>query len=377
MRASPAVAPLHRAARLSALLLAAAVARPSPAAEQPSPVVVTCLGDSVAHSFPYGVGDPQEDEAKTYAGRLQRLLDDLGFYGDFTVVNNGSNGETAVKLEDKLNLDGATYDSALLDDDPDFVLLMIGGNDLGGVDLDGFPVSFLTTVETASTKVEASLGHIHGHINPDGGSPAVVLSAFIPNNIPDVQIFHNEEWMTWNPNSGIQTYNGTSVYSLAVKDLHEVALGDGDIYFYDNFTTIYDAATGKVHADPVLMSDDVHPNAAGYAIIADNWLEALAANYPAFRDSDGDRLSDAEEDTDGDGVWDEGVETNFNNSPDTDGDGLADLFEVACGSVATALNGSLKPSAVRVNFQPPRVSAPDGHVPDRGAPVSGSVIGWR
>jgi hypothetical protein len=123
------------------------------------------------------------------------------------------------------------------------------------------------------------------------------------------------------------------------------------------------------------MSDDVHPNATGYGIMAQNWFEAICT-FPSIKDTDGDGLSDAEEDTDGDGVWDEGAETNFKNA-DTDGDGVSDLVEVTCAGIETAVEGALKPSTIKVNFQPFRTVTPDGYLLDGGRSFDAAKgFGW-
>jgi hypothetical protein len=48
---------------------------------------------------------------------------------------------------------------------------------------------------------------------------------------------------------------------------------------------------------------------------------------PDVTDSDEDGIPDVDEDVNGNGIWDEGEETNPNN-PDTDGDGLSDGLEI-------------------------------------------------
>jgi len=57
----------------------------------------------------------------------------------------------------------------------------------------------------------------------------------------------------------------------------------------------------------------------------------MAMKMPADGDCDMDGLTNVEEDTNGDGMWNEGDETDASN-PDTDGDGINDGDEIDGGS---------------------------------------------
>jgi len=92
---------------------------------------------------------------------------------------------------------------------------------------------------------------IKAHVNPDGGRPAVIVSAFPPNRLGVLA------------NQGIIYYNG----------LLKGQLTGVDLFFSDNFDDLYDSTSGD--AKPGLMSDTVHPNDAGYTLIAENWNTAL------------------------------------------------------------------------------------------------------
>lgn len=326
-----------------ALVLSAALA-PLAGAEQIHPVVITCLGDSVTHSYPYGTGDPYADPAKTYAGQLAALLDD-GYPSKLCEVHNrGVNGYRAEHVVAQLASEG-------LPEDPDFVLLMIGGNDLAAAtDLGTFSSIVGATVD----EVKQCVALVKAHVNHDGKPPRLLLSAFIPNRIPAVG--------GWNPNLGIMIYNG-DLLNFLYAGLDEVE-GE-DLYFKTNFTDLYDAEEGAAYAG--MMFDSAHPNADGYAVMAGNWFDAVAS-FPPMLDSDGDGLWDEEED---------GYGTDA-QLPDSDGDGFADLIEVSCAGAAAASDETKKPGAIRVNFQPPRALPPASFAPDRGfAPGPGSPFGWK
>ena len=81
--------------------------------------VLTCLGDSVTHGYPY-VGT-----SKTYPAKLQVHL--VNQYGEdqYSVVNRGVSGHRADEVLADLQTKGW-----LGADNPDAVLLMVGGNDL-------------------------------------------------------------------------------------------------------------------------------------------------------------------------------------------------------------------------------------------------------
>lgn len=317
-----------------------------PAISYSQQITITCLGDSVT------AGAGSGGVENTYPSQLEALLNGQIYSLTVDVVNRGVNGYRAEHVVAQLQNEG-------LPENPDFVLLMIGGNDLAQATGLG---DFGAIVSQTVSEVQQSVDLIKAHTNPDGSTPAVILSAFTPNRMAEVG--------GWNPNTGIQIYNG-QLLSIFFSDLTEV--DDVDIYFYDNFNDLYDPAEAK--ARPELMSDTVHPNATGYGIIADNWAEQLAT-FADFIDSDGDGLTDAREDTDGDGVWDEGQETDFND-PDTDGDGLSDAVEITCDGQATAIDPNLQPGSIRINLQPFSSAVLFGYLKDSGNSYStGMGFGW-
>ncbi|MDP8247378.1 MAG: GDSL-type esterase/lipase family protein [Candidatus Tritonobacter lacicola] len=327
-------------------------------AEQIPPVVITCLGDSVTHSYPYGDGfhnpegqpDPYEDYASTYPGQLANLLEQHYYPRRFEVHNHGINGETAGGLRDKLNPEHAHF-ADLLVDNPDLVLLMIGGNDLAGA---GSAEEFGPIVNQTVSEVEECINFIKAHINPDGQPPKIILSAFTPNRIADMG--------GWNPNLGIQIYNGQNWLKILYRDLEELE-GQVDRYFYSNFNDLYDSGSGKAWAD--MMYDNVHPNDGGHAILAQNWLDELEA-FPELMDSDNDGLSDAEE----------SFYTTNPQLADTDDDGFSDLLEITCADADTAKNQDLKP-VLRINFQPFDTSTPNNYLNDSGRTFSTTTgYGW-
>jgi hypothetical protein len=261
----------------------------------------------------------------------------------FDVHNRGVGGYRAEHVIALLQNEG-------LPEDPDFVLLMIGGNDIAEATI----WTLGTIISQTVAEVQTSVNLIKEHVNADGSHPTLIVSTFIPNLLYG-------SWGSW----AISQYNNSL--------LNPSKLSGYDLMITSNWSDFYE--TGSGHAKNELMSDDVHPNATGYGIMAQNWFEALCT-FPSMKDTDGDGLSDAEEDADGDGVWDQGTETNFNNA-DTDGDGVSDLVEVTCADVVTALQATAKPSLIKVNFQPPRVVVADGYLQDSAISfTSFKGFGW-
>ncbi|MDD5555820.1 MAG: hypothetical protein PHN82_01085 [bacterium] len=169
--------------------------------------------------------------------------------------------------------------------------------------------------------------------------------AFIPNLLYDT-------WGSW----AIGQYND------ALQN--PAKLSGYDLLITSNWVDFYDPNTQRARAD--LMADDVHPNADGYGIMAENWFEAVCS-FPSMRDTDEDGISDAEETACGMDP----------ESADTDGDGVGDYVEYSCAGSAAAQDPNATPAAIRVNLQPPLTASLSGHAPDRGRPFNAPKgLGW-
>jgi len=131
-------------------------------------------------------------------------------------------------------------------DNPDYVLLLVGGNDLAQ----------LQSIESTVAEVQAIVDMVTAHTNPNGSHPQIIVSAILPNLI--------SEPATW----------WVSVYN----DSLESDLTGVDLWFTDNWDDFYDPSTGQAKAS--LMSNPVHPNVEGYIIVAENWFEVLDPLLP-------------------------------------------------------------------------------------------------
>ena len=197
--------------------------------------VVSCLGDSITEGIPYSGTE------NTYPARLQVTLDAAYGGGSFEVINHGVGGYRADQvLADLQNLNWMAQDN------PDFVLLLVGGNDLAQ----------LQSIESTVAEVQAIVDVVTAHANPDDSHPRIIVSAVPPNLISELASW----WV--------------SVYNSSLEsDLTGV-----DLWFTSNWDDFYDPDTGQANAS--LMADLVHPNVEGYMVMADNWFEVLDSLLP-------------------------------------------------------------------------------------------------
>jgi lysophospholipase L1-like esterase len=169
------------------------------------------------------------------------MLDTAYDSGSFEVINHGVGGYRADQvLADLQNLNWMAQDN------PDFVLLLVGGNDLAQ----------LQTIESTVAEVQAIVDVVTAHTNPDGSHPKIVVSAIPPNLI--------SELATW----WVSVYNDSLESNLTAMHL----------WFTSNWDDFYDPATDQAKAS--LMADAVHPNVEGYTVMAENWFEALNLLVP-------------------------------------------------------------------------------------------------
>lgn len=204
--------------------------------------VLTCLGDSVTHGYPY-IGT-----SNTYPAKLQASLDSQYGADQFDVVNRGVSGYRADQVLSDLQTQGW-----LATDNPDAVLLMVGGNDLAQGQ----------SISSTVSEVQQIIDYVKAHHNADGSAPRVIVSAFIPNLLYGVL-----------GSAVINQYNNTLASALTKVDL----------WTTDNWTDFYDPGTSKARLE--LMSDDTHPNVDGYTVMAENWLAAV--NMEVSPPDDGD-----------------------------------------------------------------------------------------
>lgn len=173
-------------------------------------------------------------------------MDDQFGAGHYNVINHGINGLKAEGL--RINLQTLGW----LDENPAIVLVMIGGNDLAAAET---ALEFMQIAQETIEEVRDCVDIIKAHVNPDGQQPEIIVSAFPPN------------WLGVLANWGIAYYN----------TLLENQLTGVDLFFSDNFDDLYDSEAGQAKAE--WMYDLVHPNDAGYTMLAENWYETVSTTY--------------------------------------------------------------------------------------------------
>jgi len=210
-----------------------------------STTLVSCLGDSITNGYPYAGTE------NTYPSRLLLLLETAHGPNGFEVINHGVDGYRADQV--LADLQGLNW----MAEDPRFVLLMVGGNDLAQEVLPDLS-NLSQVIDQTVAEVQAIVDIVNDHTNADGSHPQVIVSAFPPNRI-----------------SGGA---GSAVVALYNTSL-ESNLTGVDLWITDNWDDFYDPDTGQARAS--LMYDAVHPNIEGYAVMAENWYQAIEALLPA------------------------------------------------------------------------------------------------
>lgn len=230
------------------VLCLVAPASPTQAGET---ITLLSLGDSITHGYPY-IGTN-----KTYPAKLQTTLQATTSYYTYDVSNHGVSGYRADQVLSSLQSE------SWLDEDPAYVLLMVGGNDLAQ-EIDPLdPTTIVPVLNQTVSEVQSIVDLVKAHTNADGATPKVILSAFPPNNL-----------------SGVGGSLVVAAYNTRLRD----NITSDDVWFTTNWDDLYDADTGQ--ADTSLMADTAHPNEEGYAVIAANWYEAIESLLPSDPDTD-------------------------------------------------------------------------------------------
>ncbi len=246
--------------------------------------VVSCLGNSITEGIPYSGTE------NTYPARLQVMLDAAYGIGSFEVINHGVGGYRADQvLADLQNLNWMSQDN------PDVVLLLVGGNDLAQ----------LQTIESTVAEVQAIVDVVTAHTNPDDSHPQIIVSAIPPNLISEL----------------------ASLWVSVYNDSLESDLTGVDLWFTDNWDDFYDPGTGM--ADASLMADLVHPNIEGYILMAENWFQVLDPPCNLTGDLDCDCDVDIADIMLVASRWHSSVgDDNYDPACDLDGSGKIDIVDI-------------------------------------------------
>jgi lysophospholipase L1-like esterase len=190
----------------------------------PAPPAVLCAGDSIT--------------AGGYPWYLQRRLDEAGHR--LRVINAGEKGNTSGEY-----LGFLRRSRIVAQTNPRWVLLQLGTNDVRS---DGDA----TSVERFRANLDAILGGVAGHQNPDGSSPRVLLATIPP--VP-VEIAGH-----FNAASRIRVESEINPAIREIAGRRQLALVD----------------THELFAARPDLLPGVHPNEKGYRALGDLWYDTLA-----------------------------------------------------------------------------------------------------
>jgi lysophospholipase L1-like esterase len=196
-------------------------------------ITLVCLGNSLTAG--YGAVTPGEDDkTKSYPAYLQEKIDNSVTNGKVTVINAGVSGDTT--------LDGLSrIDEDVLSKNPQIVIIELGANDLD-----------LTKNPPVNTR--ENLQEIVKKL--DNGKRKIYVAKFYTEEVARATA----------ANFGI---TDPVLQTFLIKQYDDIF---NELASSNNVELIEDIWTGVwgIH-----MSDSVHPNAAGYEIMADHYFKAL------------------------------------------------------------------------------------------------------
>ena len=187
---------------------------------------IVCLGDSLTEGF--GASRPFfADKSKSYPAYLQRKI-------KVAVINSGISGDTAAESLARLDRD-------VLSKEAQAVVILLGANDL----------FYQRPAADTKNDIDTIIEELH-----DSGSK-IFLASFIG----------DAEWEA----SVMEAVSGTvySGYAYLLPEYREMFLELSENEYIEFIPDIWTGVWG-LH-----MSDPIHPNAAGYRIMADTIFEAM------------------------------------------------------------------------------------------------------
>ena len=210
-------------------MVAVALALPMGAAAQDSPLRLVALGDSLTQGFGLQQG-------QGFVPQLQAWLDARGH--DVTVINAGVSGDTTAGGRSRLDW--------TLADDPDAMIVALGGNDL----LRGFDPA------TTRDNLDAILSRLG-----DEGIPALLVGLSAPGNYgPDWQAEFN------------------AIYP-ALAETHDAGLVP------DMLAPLSEAVDAGRPMGELMQADGIHPGPEGVRLI----VEAIGPQVEALLERAADR----------------------------------------------------------------------------------------
>ena len=226
----------------------------------PCPATGTCiimpLGDSITEGFPTFVGGYRVElfseavlatKAITFVGRRMNgpasgMVQGKPFptgcegYSGYTINDQPAAGRLGIQ---------PLVNAAITMFHPHIILMMIGTNDINGnIDVTNAPTRLAALIDQITTAAPASL---------------LVVAQIVPTT-------------TDATNTRIMAYNATMPALIAQR----AAAGK-----HVQLVNMYGAFTARADYKTSLMTDDLHPNTAGYALLGMTWYQTVAGFLPA------------------------------------------------------------------------------------------------
>jgi acyl-CoA thioesterase-1 len=186
---------------------------------------LVCLGNSLTAG--YGATTPSVDnKSKSYPAYLQNKI-------NIPVINAGVSGDTTSQGLSRVNSD-------VLSENPQIVIIELGANDL----FQGIPI----------TTTRKNLQNIIDMVN--NGIRKIYIAKFYTETVARSMAV----------NLGINDYTIQTMLINQYDNMYSTLASSNNVVLIDD---IWDGVWG-IH-----MSDNVHPNATGYEIMANNYFKVL------------------------------------------------------------------------------------------------------
>jgi acyl-CoA thioesterase-1 len=188
-------------------------------------ISLVCLGDSLTAG--YGATTPGvDDKAKSYPAYLQRKI-------NISVINAGISGDTTSQALSRINTD-------VLIKNPRIVIIELGANDL-------FQGISLTTTKNNFQKIIDLI---------NDGNRKIYIAKFYTEAVARAMA----------DNLGINNYDMQTMLITQYNNMFDTLASSNNAELIGD---IWNGIWGKY------MSDDVHPNAKGYELMADNYYKVI------------------------------------------------------------------------------------------------------
>ncbi len=215
---------------------------------------IVCLGDSLTAGMS-ATTVYQDDKDKAYPAILESKLDAV-------VFNAGVSGDTTADALARLQND-------VIDKDPAVVIICLGGNDFFEATKDELTGSGKITVNTIKDNLMSIVQQL------DTKERLVVIAKFFNNESAQAMLTDSvRQGLLFDP-LGLTDAEKTQIINDCATAYNELA---GMTTTNVQLVVVDDIWTG-IWGTANMSDDGIHPNAAGYAIMADNYYNALKTEF--------------------------------------------------------------------------------------------------